>query len=298
MTAISLGMPEAPAAGARAPPQDPPDPGRQGRRRQRPPDLGAVDDDHAHLRRQRHAPADRRAHGHRLRHRARGLPVPGRRRRAARDRPALADPGHRRHPLPAQVRLRGDRRRLRRRPREPGQHPQVRRPGQGDRRRGQGPRHLDPDRRQRRHLDPRMLEKYGKATPEALVESRGVGGRALRGARLPRLQDLGQAQRPGRDGPRLRAARRGRRLAAAPRRHRGRAGVPGHHQVVGGLRRPAQRRGSATPSASPCPRRRSRRSRSASRSWSRSTSSRAGSRSSPAPRAAAPRSTSTSWPRR
>ena len=26
-------------------------------------------------------------------------------------------------------------------------------------------------------LDPRLLEKYGKATPEALVESRGVGGR-------------------------------------------------------------------------------------------------------------------------
>ena len=89
-------------------------------------------------------------------------------------------------------------------------------------------------------LDKRILEKYGKATPEALVESRGLGGRPLRGARLPRLQDLGQAQRPGRDGARLRAARRGRRLAAAPRRHRGRPGVPGHHQVRRRLRRAAQ----------------------------------------------------------
>ena len=47
-------------------------------------------------------------------------------------------------------------------------------------------------------LDPRILQKYGKATPEALVESAVLGGVAVRGARLPRLQDLGQAQRPGR----------------------------------------------------------------------------------------------------
>src|SRR3954465_11822183 len=72
-------------------------------------------------------------------------------------------------------------------------------------------------------LDPRLPQKYGKATPEALVESpKGggsapggaggggeVGGEPLRGARLPRLQDLGQAQRPGRHGARLRAARPG-----------------------------------------------------------------------------------------
>ena len=57
-------------------------------------------------------------------------------------------------------------------------------------------------------LDKRILDKYGKATPEALVESGGLGGRAVRGARLPRLQDLGQAQRPRRHGARLRAARR------------------------------------------------------------------------------------------
>ena len=47
-------------------------------------------------------------------------------------------------------------------------------------------------------LDPRLLEKYGKATPEALVESRAVGGLAVRGARLPRHQDLRQAPRPRR----------------------------------------------------------------------------------------------------
>ena len=47
--------------------------------------------------------------------------------------PAIArkspDPGHRRHPLPAEVRVRRDRRRVRRGPRQPGQHQAVRRPG-------------------------------------------------------------------------------------------------------------------------------------------------------------------------
>ncbi len=44
-------------------------------------------------------------------------------------------------------------------------------------------------------LDRRLLEKYGKATPEALMETRGVGGLAVRRTRLPRLQDFGQTQR-------------------------------------------------------------------------------------------------------
>ena len=57
-------------------------------------------------------------------------------------------------------------------------------------------------------LDKRLLAKYGKATPEALVESALQRGRAVRRARLPRLQDLGQAQRPGRHGARVRAAGR------------------------------------------------------------------------------------------
>ena len=81
-------------------------------------------------RRQRHAAADRRADRVRLRHRPGGLPAPGGRRRAARDRQAQPDPGDRRHPLPAQVHLRRDRRRLRRGARKPRQHQGVRRPGQ------------------------------------------------------------------------------------------------------------------------------------------------------------------------
>ena len=80
---------------ARGPPpvlarDDPPARSRSaGGRRERLPDLGPVDDDDAHRRRQHHAPADRRADRGRLRHRAGGLPEPGRRRGAARDRPAL-----------------------------------------------------------------------------------------------------------------------------------------------------------------------------------------------------------------
>ena len=77
-------------ARARPPPSDPPDQGRQGRGRQRLPDLGAVDDHDADRRRQHHAPADRRADRLRLRHRAGRVPEPGRRRGAARDRAALA----------------------------------------------------------------------------------------------------------------------------------------------------------------------------------------------------------------
>ena len=88
------------------------------------------------------------------------------------DRRALAAPGDRRHPLPAEVRLRRDRRRLRRRTRQPRQHPQVRRPGQGDR----GGRHATGVRRSgsastRARSTSGCCEKYGKATPEALVES-------------------------------------------------------------------------------------------------------------------------------
>jgi (E)-4-hydroxy-3-methylbut-2-enyl-diphosphate synthase len=52
-------------------------------------------------------------------------------------------------------------------------------------------------------LDPRLLKKYGKATPEALVES------AVWEASLFEehgFQDFGQAQRPGRHGACLRTA--------------------------------------------------------------------------------------------
>ena len=70
-----------------------------------------------------------------LRHRARRGAQPGRRRRAPGDRAQVADPGHRRHPLPAQVRLRRHRGGLRGRPGQPGQHPRVRRPGEAGSRR-------------------------------------------------------------------------------------------------------------------------------------------------------------------
>ena len=88
-------------------------------------------------------------------------------------------------------------------------------------------------------LDKRLLAKYGKATPGGAGRVGAVGVLAVRGARLPRHQDLGQAQRPGRHGARLRAARRAVRLPAAPRRHRGRPGLPGHDQVRRRLRRAA-----------------------------------------------------------
>jgi hypothetical protein len=64
----------------------------------------------------------------------------------------------------------------------------------------------------------------------------------LRGAWLPGYQDLGQAQRPGHHDPGVPAARRRVRLPPAPRRHRGRPDLSGHHQVLGRLRCPARRR--------------------------------------------------------
>ena len=78
------------------------------------------------------------------------VPDPGRRRRAARDREEVADPGDRRHPLPAEVRLRRDRRRLRGGAGQPGQHQEVRRQGRRDRPGRRRRRRPDPDRRQRR----------------------------------------------------------------------------------------------------------------------------------------------------
>ena len=254
------------------------------------------DADHRH---QRDAAADRRAHRVRLRHRAGRLPEPGRRRRAARDRPqvqipviadihfqpkyvfAAIDAGC------AAVRV------------NPGNIRKF--DDQVERDRRGAPR--TPASRSGSASTPARstracCEKYGKATPEALVES------AVWEASLFEEHDFHDFKISVKHNDpvvmvqRLRAARRARRLAAAPRRHRGRPGVPGHHQVGHRLRRAALARASATPSGSRCRRRRSRRSRSASRSCSRSTCARASSRSSPARRAAAPRSTSTSSPTR
>ncbi len=88
-------------------------------------------------------------------------------------------------------------------------------------------------------LDKRIMDKHGKATPEALVES------AVWEASLFEEHDFHDFKISVKHNdpvvmvPRLRAARRGRRLAAAPRRHRGRPRVPGHDQVGDGLRRAA-----------------------------------------------------------
>ena len=133
----------------------------------------------------------------------------------------------------------------------------------------QGRRHPDPDRRQRRLAGQAAAGQVRQGHAGGAGRVGAVGVLAVRGARLPRHQDLGQAQRPGGDGAGLRAARRAVRLPAAPRRHRGRPGVPGHDQVRRRLRRAAVARASATPSASPSRPRRSRRSRSACRSSSR-----------------------------
>ena len=118
-------------------------------------------------------------------------------------------------------------------------------------------------------LDPRLLEKYGKATPEALVES------AVWEASLFEEHDFHDFKISVKHNDPVVMVRayellseRG-RLAAAPRRDRGRPGVPGHDQVVGRVRRAAVARASATRSGCRCPRRRSRRSRSACRSCSR-----------------------------
>ena len=74
--AVNLGLPEsAPSAGPAS--QDPPDPRRQGRGRQRPPGERAVDDDDADHEHQRDPPADRGADGDGMRHRARRRAAPG-----------------------------------------------------------------------------------------------------------------------------------------------------------------------------------------------------------------------------
>ena len=88
MTTVNLGMPAAPPPVLAPRRPDPSDQGGQGPRRRGRPGLGAVDDDDADLGREHHAPADRRADRRRLRHRPRGVPVAGRRRRAARRSPS------------------------------------------------------------------------------------------------------------------------------------------------------------------------------------------------------------------
>ncbi len=286
-----------PCSCARSAPQDAEDQGRQGRGGRRRADLGAVDVHHANHGHQRDPAADRRAHGIRLRHRARGVPEPGRRRGAAGDCQEVADPRDRRHPLPAEVRLRCHRRRLRGRSGEPGQHPQVRRPGQADRAGRQGCRVSIRIGVNAGSLDPRLLEKYGKATAEALVES------AVWEASLFEEHDFHDFKISVKHNDPVVMVRAYEMLSE-------RGDWPLHLGVTEAGRRsraPSSRRprsarccprASATPSASRCRPLPSKRSRSATRSSSRSTSSPASSRSSRAPRVGAPRSMCTSWPTR
>ena len=197
------------------------------------------------------------------------VPDPGRRRRAARDREEVADPGDRRHPLPAQVRLRRDRRRLRGGAGQPGQHQGVRRQGRRDRPGRRRRRGVDPDRRQRRLAGQAAAGQVRQGHPGGAGRVRALGGLAVRGARLPRLQDLGQAQRPGGHGAGLRAAGRS---SATTRCTSGSPRPARRSRAPSSPRSPSARccaRASATPSGSRCPPRRSRRSRSACRSWSR-----------------------------
>ena len=106
-------------------------------------------------------------------------------------------------------------------PGEPRQHPQVRRPGRRDRQGGQGCRHQHPDRRQRRIARALDHAEVRQGDARGARRERRLGGVALRGARLPRLQDLGQAQRPDRDGARPTACSpsraTGRCTSASPR---------------------------------------------------------------------------------
>ena len=118
-------------------------------------------------------------------------------------------------------------------------------------------------------LDRRLLQKYGKATPEALVES------ALWEASLFEehgFRDIKISVKHNDPVVMVNAYRQlaaAVRLPAAPRRDGGRAR---RSRARSSRRSPSARcsaRASATRSGSRCPRRRSRRSRSASRSWSR-----------------------------
>ena len=162
----------------RPPPQVPPDQGRQGARRRRRPRQRAVDVHDADDEHQRDAAADRRADGLRLRHRARRRAGAGRRRRAAHHREEEPDPGHRRHPLPAEVRLPGDRRGLRGRARQPRQHPQVRRPGRRDREGGEGCRRQPAHRRQRRLARPAPAARSTARRPPRRSSRARAGRRA------------------------------------------------------------------------------------------------------------------------
>ena len=139
-------------------------------------------------------------------------------------------------------------------------------------------------------LEKDLLAKYGAPDARGARRERAERGADPRGRGLLRHQDLGEALEPARDDRELPAARRGVRLPAAPRRHRGRPDADGRREERG-RDRDAPRRGDRRHD----PRLAHRRPRRGGqgrhdRSCSRSGCASAGSTWSRAPRAAAPRS--------
>ncbi len=160
----------------------------------------------------------------RLRDRPRRGSEDGGRGGALEDRPLLAGPDHRRHPLQREPRAEGDRPGRRGRAHQPRQHRRLRQGRRGRaRREGEG----DPD------ADRRELRLAAEASRGARAEGSGGGarrGRARGGAparepRLLRLQDLGQVEPRADDDPRLPDALGEGRVPAPPRRHRGGDGL-------------------------------------------------------------------------
>ena len=136
------------------------------------------------------------------------------------DRPSLAAPGDRGHPLQREPRAQGDRGRRRRRADQPGEH-RRRRQGRARRRRGQARRDPDADRRELR-LAAEAPRRPGPAGPgRGARRGRARGGPPPGAARLPRLQDLRQVEPRADDDPRLPDALREGAVPAPPRRHRG-----------------------------------------------------------------------------
>src|ERR1700691_5260822 len=145
-------------------------------------------------------------------------------------------------------------------------------------------------------LDKRLLAKYGKATPEALVES------ALWECSLFEEHGFTDIKISVKHHDPVVMINAYRQVAAQcdyPL-HLGvtEAGPTFQGTVKSGAASPCSPKASVTRSGCRCRPRRLRRSRSASRSWSRSACASAAWRSCPAPPAAGPRLTCTSWPTR
>ena len=262
-----------------------------GRRRRA--DHGAVDDDHQDRRRRRHAGPDLRPAGRRRRHRALHVQRAGGGRGPGPHRAPLAGADRRRHPLPRRDgpgRARGRRRTAcGSTPATSASPSEIKLVARECKDRGV-PIRIGVN---AGSLDPRLYKKYGGATPEAMVESAQI--------------ELGLFDEVGFDDVKIsvkasnvplmieayRQLVRGHRPSAAPRGHRGRAAAGRAHQGHGRHRAPCSPRASATPSATRSPPTRSRRPRPAGSCSRRSACASARtSTSSPARRAAGPRSTS------